>query len=98
MALQIKKIDNVFCVNGKATASQAVEVQQFFKALLQCTNTVLVNLCGVYEGIKDVEKALAPLKKEVKEDQEFTFYSFTPEAAAREYDLINDRTAYRYAA
>ncbi|MEP0263740.1 hypothetical protein [Dokdonia sp.] len=98
MALQIKKIDNVFCVNGKATASQAVEVQQFFKALLQCTNTVLVNLCGVYQGVNEVEKALDVLKKDLKKDQEFTFYSFTPEAAARQYDLINDRTTYRYAA
>lgn len=98
MALQIKKIDTVFCVNGKATTSQVTEIQQFFKALLQCTDTVLVNLCGVYEGINEIEKALEVLKKDLKKDQEFTFYSFTPEAAAREYDLINDRTSYRYAA
>lgn len=98
MALQIKKIDNVFCVNGKATATQAKEVQQFFKALLQYSDTVLINLCGVYEGVKDVERALEPLKNEVKEKQVFKFYSFTPEAAARQYDLINSQPSYRQAA
>lgn len=98
MALQIKKIDNVFCVKGKATTAQAKEVQQFFKALLQYSDKILINLCGVHEGMKDVERALEVLKKDLKEDQEFTFYSFTPESAARQYDLINDRIAYRYAA
>ncbi len=98
MALQIKKIDNVFCIYGKATTTQAHEIQQFFKALLQCTDTVLVNLCGIHEGIKEVERALESLKNEIKEEQEFTFYSFTPESAARQYDLINSRSSYRQAA
>lgn len=98
MALQIKKIDNVFCVNGKATAAQAKEVQQFFKALLQYSDTVLINLCGVRQGIKDVERALETLKKEAKEWQVFNFYSFTPETAARQYDLMNSRSSYNQAA
>lgn len=98
MALQIKKIDNVFCVNGKATATQAKEVQQFFKALLQYSDNILINLCGVHEGIKDVERALTPLQKEVKEGQVFKFYSFTPETAARQYNLINSSYSYSQAA
>lgn len=98
MALKIQNIYGVTCIKGDVVASQKKEIENYFRVLLTLEDSVIINLCAVKQGFKQLSTWLDTIIDELPESKSLHYFSYPGPAVQKLYEQLNDPANFYQAA